>query len=400
MDFGGRVQVASVSFVGIDMDFEFAGRIGSNQQVVEGDRALGGADHQRHEVTILDSVVGCVLMAHVNMSGRSYDTLGQFNGAGWSNQYTAWGSLNVAAMSNGGVDAKRDGIGIGQLDLAVFACRTQDSDVGKHTSTRADDHHGFLGRVESVLVQVLADRQFLAWTKQLFNVLIGEMDMARRDADDQPRCIGSSLRQCAICTGLQNALNCIAHQRFDSRTINSGWSSGQGSSRSICNKVIELLVMMESMARIGLRIGIGGFGCIGWDGRLLDRGEKQLRAVVSKGCSPVFRERIVGDNSTDFAKGTEFGQARSTKLTAIGHDDGLIRATHHGSFGFDQQQVAVVVSAFVGARDAEHRFLDVQRLKHLIGVGTERHAGARVDVSTEQNQIDRVRRRKQIGYRK
>ncbi len=91
-------------------------------------------------------------------------------------------------------------------------------------------------------------------------------------------------------------------------------------------RLIELLVMMESMARIGLRIGIGGFGCIGWDGRLLDRGEKQLRAVVSKGCSPLFRERIVGDNGTDFAKGTEFGQARSTKLTAIGHDDGLIRA--------------------------------------------------------------------------
>ncbi len=87
--------------------------------------------------------------------------------------------LNIAAMSNWERRCERDGIGIGQLDLAMFASRTQDSDVGKHTSTRANDHHGFLGRVESVLVQVLADRQFLAWTKQLFYVLIGEMDMAR-----------------------------------------------------------------------------------------------------------------------------------------------------------------------------------------------------------------------------
>ena len=67
----------------------------------------------------------------------------------------------------------------------------------QHPPLRADDHHGFFGRVETVLVQRLHRRELAAGAEQDFHVLVGQMAMPGRNADDQlglPPCAGSPRR--------------------------------------------------------------------------------------------------------------------------------------------------------------------------------------------------------------
>src|SRR5580765_1450193 len=93
------------------------------------------------------------------------------------------------------------------------------------------------------------------------------------------------------------------------------------------------------------------------------------------------------------------GQTLATKLRAVGYDYHLVGGSHHRLLGFDQQQVVVEKAPFVDARYTEDRAAHVESLEHLIGVGTECYARARIDVSADNYQVVIGVRCEQVGNR-
>src|SRR5690606_1754169 len=73
LDMRGRVQVARVAFVGVEMDFQFAGLVGPHQQVFKDGGALERLDTQLHEVAVFHAEVLGVAQAHVHMPGGADD---------------------------------------------------------------------------------------------------------------------------------------------------------------------------------------------------------------------------------------------------------------------------------------------------------------------------------------
>ena len=73
-----------------------------------------------------------VAIAHVNVtSGANYAFL-QFDNSLGAYQHTAGGALDVAAVADGSVDAERNGIGEGQLNLAGRPRGTQNAHIRQH----------------------------------------------------------------------------------------------------------------------------------------------------------------------------------------------------------------------------------------------------------------------------
>ena len=86
----------------------------------------------------------------------------------------------------------------------------------------------------------------------------------------------------------------------------------------------------------------------------------QLHAGSSQSTAPSVVQAIVSDHGVDLIEFAEPSEGALAELAAVSDHNGLVRTAHHGSFRLDQQQVAVVVAAIVGARDAQHRLLHIQ----------------------------------------
>ena len=67
-------------------------------------------------------------------------------------------SVDVAAGPDRQVDAQRNAVGEGQLDLGFRPRGAQHPHRGQHPPPRTDDHHRLLGGKKAVLVQVLWPR--------------------------------------------------------------------------------------------------------------------------------------------------------------------------------------------------------------------------------------------------
>lgn len=181
-DDGCVIEITSVSFIGIDVDFEFGVWIFADQQVVEGHRALWAFDFQSDEITILHAVESAVAWIDVNVTGGANDSFFKLDSAGGADENAARGSFDIAAMANRSIDAQGDRVGESQFDLACFTRWAKNANVWDHASARSDDHHRFSGSKETVLVKVFLWGQFFSFPEELFNVFIRQVNVSRGDA--------------------------------------------------------------------------------------------------------------------------------------------------------------------------------------------------------------------------
>ena len=155
LDFDRGIEVTGVAFVGVDVDFELGVFVGPHEQVFKDDRALRRFDPQPHEVAVLHAVVRGVIEIHVDVAGGADHTFAQLDDALGADEHAAGSPLDVAAVADRGVDAERDGVGKGQLDLAVRTSGAKHAHRRQHSPPRADDHHCLLGGIKTVLIQRL-----------------------------------------------------------------------------------------------------------------------------------------------------------------------------------------------------------------------------------------------------
>lgn len=186
-DDGGVIEITSVSFIGIDVDFEFCVCVFANEQIVEGDGALGAFDFQGHKVAVFHTVVRAIAGIDMNVTSCADDTFFEFDGTGGADENATWRTFDVTAMANGCVDAQGDRIGEREFDLACFACWTEDAHVGDHPASRADDHDCFCGCKKTVLIEVFFGGKFFPFSEEFFDVLIGQVNVASGDTYDQFR---------------------------------------------------------------------------------------------------------------------------------------------------------------------------------------------------------------------
>lgn len=112
--------------------------------------------------------------------------------------------------------------------------------------------------------------------------------------------------------------------------------------------------------------------------------------------SPFVAETVVDDKCVDFVPFAHTSQARASELGAIGNDDRAIGGSHHAPFGFDEEHVAVEEAFGVHTCHAEECFLDVDRLEHVIRIGSVRDTGAMVDGPAEEDQVDGILGREEV----
>jgi hypothetical protein len=98
------VKVSGVTLICINVHFEFARGVSSNQKISK-DGATRSVYDQTHSITIRNTKVLCVCLAHVNMSLSAYDTFSELNCTGRTNKNTSGSSSNFAAGPHGEVDA-------------------------------------------------------------------------------------------------------------------------------------------------------------------------------------------------------------------------------------------------------------------------------------------------------
>ena len=104
-------------------------------------------------------------------------------------QHAAGRAFDIAAGADRQVDAQRNAVGKGQLDLALGPRRPQNADRRQHPPPRPDDHHRLFGREIAVLIEVFQDGQLVARAEKHFHVLVGQMDVPRGNADHQIRLV-------------------------------------------------------------------------------------------------------------------------------------------------------------------------------------------------------------------
>ena len=98
------------------MHFKFGVFVCPYEEVTENCFA-GAVDYQTHAIAILDSEVCGIGMRHMNVSLSAYDSFGELDSAGRTDEYTAGCSGNIAAGSHGKIDPEGDAICKRQFNL-------------------------------------------------------------------------------------------------------------------------------------------------------------------------------------------------------------------------------------------------------------------------------------------
>ena len=127
---GGRIEIARVALVGVDVNFQLGCFVRSHEHVFEGDAAIGTDDLELHHVTIGDTVMIRVGKIHVHVAGCPDDALIQFDRAGRTDEHTTGRAVDLAAVSDRRVNAQGNRIGQRQLDLTCRPGRTKHSNIG------------------------------------------------------------------------------------------------------------------------------------------------------------------------------------------------------------------------------------------------------------------------------
>src|SRR5690606_22202635 len=83
------------------------------------------------------------------------------------------------------IEAERDRVGVGKLDLVDVTARTQDAEVGDDAAARSDQGDGFLGREMTFLVKLLKNLQLVALAEQDVHRLLGQVAVPGAGIDDE-----------------------------------------------------------------------------------------------------------------------------------------------------------------------------------------------------------------------
>ena len=158
--------------------------------------------------------MGRVRGAHVHVPFMPDHAGRQLDHAGGTEQIAAGRIAMVTALAHRDVHPQRDGVGEGQLDLAVIAAGPQDAQARDHAAAGADDRHGFLGGEETVLVKRLVGRQLVADAEQAFEISLGYMAVPGRDVHDQLWGAGPGVRP-HLAIRRQAMPQGVTHEPFD-----------------------------------------------------------------------------------------------------------------------------------------------------------------------------------------
>src|SRR6266545_1792174 len=176
---------AGVALISIYVDLGLPARFHPHQDAVKcrGPRAV---DSQIEQIAGLEAQLGGGHVAHVDMPARQECSAA---GAARQRHRTLWPDQRDRPRAwigpFGGdrqLQANRDRVGRGQLDLGVGARRPQHSHL-LDTAPAPHDHDLLSGSVVALLVELVIDLQVVPLAKQNGDVLHAQVDVVHRDPD-------------------------------------------------------------------------------------------------------------------------------------------------------------------------------------------------------------------------
>ena len=167
------------------MNLQLARFVRSHEQVFHHRCAHRRFDTQLHQIAVLHSELLSVTKTHVNVACRPDYAFAQFNDSLRPDEHAAGSSFNLAAVAHRSTNAERNRIGERQFDLAEWSRGAKYPNRGQCPLTRADDHDRLFGSIEAVLIKVLHGRQGMSRAEQNLNMLVGQVTMSSRNADDK-----------------------------------------------------------------------------------------------------------------------------------------------------------------------------------------------------------------------
>src|ERR1044071_8838938 len=120
----------------------------------------------------------------MDMAERADDAAFQRHAPGRAFQRATRSVRDVAALANRRMNSELELLGHGTLDLGIFASRSQDPNA-LDSAFWSDDGKLFLAGVLARLRKVGLFRQLVTWTEERFDVFLGEMNVMRRDLDQE-----------------------------------------------------------------------------------------------------------------------------------------------------------------------------------------------------------------------
>ena len=105
-------------------------------------------------------------------------------------------------------------------------------------------------------------------------------------------------------------------------------------------------------------------------------------------CSVEIRQSVVGHQSLDIAQAAKSGEGQPAELGMVGHQDHLLTASHHLTFGLDQKQIRVVNTFRHDPPRTEDGLTDPDVQHGRDRQRSQRDTGSRIDVTPDQDEID------------
>lgn len=174
---GVGFEAAGISFVGVDVDFEFEGGIDPDDQLVEG-HAERAVDFELHDIEMFYAVECGIIGIHMNVRLRADDPFIELEIAVGPHQHASGRVGDVSGHFHRDLETEGNGIGVGKLHLIQAAARTKNPEIGNHPAPGTDQRDRFFRSVLAILIEAFHRRQLMAGTEQRLDRLLGEVAMS------------------------------------------------------------------------------------------------------------------------------------------------------------------------------------------------------------------------------
>ena len=174
------LEIAGVAFIGVNVDLQFEAFVHAGQHPVESDAAIA-ADFELHHVTVLHPVKISIGRAEVRMTQGANHAIRHLEKSVRTHKHGAGRAFDVARGAQRNIKAQGDSVRVGQLNLIERTARTQDTEIGNHSTAWADEGHGFLRGELPFLIKPLVDLQLVAFSEKRVHRVLGKMAMPGAD---------------------------------------------------------------------------------------------------------------------------------------------------------------------------------------------------------------------------
>jgi hypothetical protein len=178
------IQVAGISFVSINVNFEPALRFEPHYEIFKSCRASWRDDPEIHFVAGFDTEVFEVGRTHMHVSLSSDDAGLQFDNPFRADEDATGRITMIAADTYRSVNAERDGVCEGEFYLGG-SDGAEHAHFGQHASARSNHHHRLLGGEVALLVEHLVRFELRTFAEQDFDVFLRQMHVPGRDIHDK-----------------------------------------------------------------------------------------------------------------------------------------------------------------------------------------------------------------------